>query len=372
MNILSVLFLINVIHGFFLSAVLLTSVTKQKKNVVFLVLLVTIISLYQIKAIIVLEGYYSSFPFLIKFFLPFHFLLGPLFYFYIKYMASKDDTFKLKDGVHFIPAFVCLLTLLPFYFKSGAEKLAIHSAPAPDNFDVAPHKMFYYIPILVSILFYCWASWKFIRSKRKNLDGRANKQYLERLSWLQKYTDVFLVFICCFVTAFLIFVFTDFYQFYVMLATVFASSILIHYITYWAIKESKVVQSHSSIAHNDSGILVQDRMIDLKKEIINILEHEQLFLDSNLSARDFCDRLKINSQYLSQIINKEFQCNLSYLINSYRIKYAQSIIDSGAYNHLNFLGIANMSGFNSANAFTRVFKQHTAMTPSQYKKQQKT
>ncbi len=370
MNVLSVLFLINVIHGFFLATILLINSAKQRKSVVFLVLLIIIISLYQIKAIIVLEGYYSSFPFLIQFFLPFHFLLGPLFYFYIRYTANKDDGFKMKDLLHFIPALVCLLILLPFYLKSGVEKLAIYSAPEPDNFNVASTKMFYYIPILISILLYCWISWKFIRSKHKNLDGRANKNYLEKLLWLQKYTNVFLIFICCFIVAMLIFVFTDFYQFYVMLATVFASSMLIHYIAYWAIKESRVVQSHMSTTHNELGILTQDRITDLKKEIINILEHEQLFLDSNLSARDFCSRLKINSQYLSQIVNTEFQCNLSYLINSYRIEYAQNIIASGAYNHLNFLGIANMSGFNSANAFTRVFKQHTKITPSQYKKQQ--
>ncbi|WP_298895594.1 helix-turn-helix domain-containing protein [uncultured Psychroserpens sp.] len=368
MNILSVIFLINVIQGFFLASILAFNLKKQKKSNLFLVILITIISLYQIKAIIVLEGYYNSFPFLIQFFLPFHFLLGPLFFFYIKYTASIGDKFKKKDVLHFIPAVICLLTLLPFYLKSGAEKLAIYSHPEPDNFSVDSQKIYYYVPILISIIFYCWKSWTFIKSKNKKIDGRANKDYLEKLIWLQKYTTMFLVFICCFLGAFLIFVFTDFHQFYVMLATVFASSILIHYIAYWTIKESGVMQNHATTTKTTKGILMQDRILDLKKEIVSILEDEQLFLNSDLTARYFCERLKINSHYLSQIINNEFQCNMSYLINSYRVSYAQNIIKSGAYNHLNFLGIANMSGFNSANAFARVFKQHVGQTPSQFKK----
>ena len=370
MTFLSVLFLFNVIHGFFLSAILLSKSKRKNRSVVFLVMLLIIISLYQVKAIIVLEGHYNSFPFLIQFFLPFHFLLGPLFFFYIKYTARKNDKFKSKDLLHFLPALLCFLTLLPFYLKSGTEKLEIYQLPSPNDFKIAFEKLFYYVPILVSIVVYFWASWRFINSQNRVFDGRGNKTYKDKLLWLQKYTSVYLIFIACFLIAFFIFVFTDFHQFYVMLSTVFASSIFIHFIAYWAIKESRIVQNEIPEKPSDKGILNQERLADLRLEIVKILEEEQLFLNSDLSSRQFCERLKINSQYLSQIVNNEFNCNLSYLVNSYRISYAQNVIKSGSYNHLNFLGIANMSGFNSAKAFTRVFKQHTGQTPSQFKIQQ--
>jgi len=43
------------------------------------------------------------------------------------------------------------------------------------------------------------------------------------------------------------------------------------------------------------------------------------------------------------------------------------MIISQEYNHLNFLGIAIETGFNTKNTFTRTFKRHTGKTPSQFK-----
>ena len=367
MKVLSVLFLINVIHGCFLTFILMSKIKRQNRSSIFLMILITIISMYQVKAIIVLEGYYDAFPFLMNFFLPFHFLLGPLFFFYIKFAANKKEQLVPKDVLHLVPALLCFFSLLPFYMKSSAEKLALHSAPAPGNFEIDSYKFLYYGPILISIFYYCWASWKFVGAIDKRVDGRA-KDYLLTLQWLRKYTSVFLIFVCCLLLAQLIFIFTDFYQFYVMLSTVFASSILIHYIAYWAIKESKVMSAIQASHKNSNSVLVEERVVATKENIIHILEQEKLFLNNGLSAKDFCERLQINSQYLSKIINSEFNCNLSYLVNSYRIDHAKNLIASGDYDHLNFLGIAQMSGFNSANAFTRVFKQHVGQTPSQFKK----
>lgn len=368
MNYLSVLFFINVIHGLFIAIILLSNIRKHNVGNIYLALLITIISFYQVKAIIVLEGYYESFPFLINFFMPFHFLIGPLFYLYIKFVADKETRFVKKNYIHFIPTLICFFSFLPFYIMSNEEKLGMYSSPDPENFEIGSQKFIYYLLILISIFFYCWKSWKLIRKKNKNIDGRANKNYQVKLKWLNRYTLVYLAFVCYFLLALVFFVFTNFCLFYVMLSTVFVCSILVHYIAYWTMKESRIINNQNQIIKDDKGIFANKRALDLKHEIINILEFEEFFKKSNLSSNDFCERLNINSQYLSQIINSEFNCNLSYLINSYRIEYAKKIIESGSYSHLNFLGIASMSGFNSANTFTRVFKQHVGITPSQFKK----
>jgi AraC-like DNA-binding protein len=328
-------------------------------------LLLLIVTGYQLKAVIVLEGYYTSFPHLIKIFLPLHFLLGPLFFYYVKFTIGFQKQLKIKDAIHLIPFGVAFITLMPFYIKSGAEKLLMHSAPAPDNFHMNSSMIFYYGPMLFFAFFYYWKSLKILTSL-KGGDGRGSKEYQNRLLWLEKYTKVFLFFLACFTVAQLIFVFTDFYQFYVMLLTVFASSILIHFVAYWAIKQSKIA-NHNTF--DDKSYQTQEKAPDIKKGIIEILEVEKLYLDSNLSSKYLCDRLKVNSLYLSQVVNREFNCNISYLINSYRIEYAKKVLESGELNHLNFSGIAQKVGYNSANAFTRVFKQHTDQTPSEYKKQ---
>lgn len=367
MRLLSIVFLLNVIHGFFLGLILFFNSSRRINANYFLLPLLLIITGYQLKAVIVLEGYYTSFPHSIKLFLPLHFLLGPLFYYYVKFTLGLRKDLNLKDMKHLIPFLVCFASLLPFYIKPGVEKLALHSAPAPGNFHISGDMLFYYIPILLAAIFYYWKSLKLIKNTTKVLDKRSTKLDRNKYLWLEKYTRVFLFFLLSFATAQIIFIFTDFYQFYVMLFTVFMSSLLVHFIAYWSIKQSRIINTSGLETDAIPSRLKVDAS-EIKKNILSLLEEEQCYLNNDLSSKYFCDRLQINSLYLSQIVNREFDCNISYLINSYRVAHAKKILENGTLNHLTFAGVAEHAGFNSANAFTRVFKQHTGQTPSQYKK----
>ena len=366
MSLFSVLFLINCIHGLFLIVVLLMNTKRRISSNLFLIALLLIVTGYQTKALIVLEGMYNSFPFLIGFFMPLHFLIGPLFFFYVKFEIKPNTVLKRKDLIHIVPAILCFCTMLPLYLKSTEEKLALYNSPSPNNFELDFDKIYYYGLILVSTLIYGILTLKKTNSSELKIDGRTHRSIATKLKWLRKYTYAFLAFIACFFISQLIFVFTDFYQFYVMLSIVWASSILIYFIVYWAIKESRVT-NHQFIGKEQPSAF-EARIPALKSKIRDMLEIEKLYQKSDLSAKDFCDRLSINSQYLSHVVNTEFGCNLSFLINSYRIDAVKTIIKEGKHDHLNFFGIANLVGFSSANTFTRVFKQHAGQTPSEYKR----
>ena len=63
-------------------------------------------------------------------------------------------------------------------------------------------------------------------------------------------------------------------------------------------------------------------------------------------------------------------CNNFYdFINSYRVKEVQNRLEGGDSEVYSLLAIALESGFNSKSSFNAVFKKHTGMTPSQYKRQ---
>ena len=168
-----------------------------------------------------------------------------------------------------------------------------------------------------------------------------------------------------FLIAQLIFVLSDFYPYYVMLSTVFASSILIHFVGYSALRTSRITNSENG--NGRELLLPEDKRIRLKNQITNLLSVEKMYRKSDLSVHDFCDRLSLNSNYLSRLVNTEFGCSLTFLINSYRVEAAKKMIGSKKFSHLNFLGIASEAGFNTKNTFTRAFKRHVGMTPSQYK-----
>ncbi len=365
MRFFSILFLISAIHGAFLIVIMLAHNRKQINENIFLVLLLSIVSGYQLREFIILEGHFATFPHMMAVFVPLLYLLGPIYFFYIKFVIYNETKLSKKDLLHLIPAFVCFLTILPFYVKTGAEKLALYHAPNPESLQLAPNRALYYGLMFLSAFLYCWKSLSLIHNKYQSFDGRTLKSIRIKLKWLKYYTWSFLFFLFCFLLAQLIFIFTDFYQYYVMLYTILASSVLIHFVGYWAVKESRITNDETSKPNRSP--LPENRIADLKNKMTIILEKEKIYLDSDLSAKDICNRLSINSKYLSQTINSEFKCSLTYLINSYRIEKAKKMIISKEYNHLNFFGIAIDVGFNTKNTFTRTFKRHTGKTPSQFK-----
>ena len=59
---------------------------------------------------------------------------------------------------------------------------------------------------------------------------------------------------------------------------------------------------------------------------------------------------------------------MQYII-SLRISYAMNLITSTDYN---FTQVAAAVGYDNSMYFSRLFKKHTGMTPSEYKKSKKT
>lgn len=365
MRIFSLLFLISAVHGYYLVLILLSKGLHRNRANLFLAALLFIVSGYLLKDHLILEGQFSTFPHLMAVFVPFFYLLGPLYHFYIRTTLQGSPSFNKWSIIHLVPALICFLTILPFYLKSGAEKLALYDAPQPEDFRLESNRVLYYGSIFLSVLWYTLQSLFLINEKQKVLDGRTHRALNLQLPWLKNYTKAFLFFLLCFLLAQLIFIFTDFHQYYVMLSTVLAFSILIHFVGYWGIKESRILSDQP--ASNSPTKLSADKTRELKAELIQILEHEKVYLKSDLSAKYFCDRLEVNSQYFSRLINSEFNCSFTHLINSYRIEKAKSMIKDPSYTHLSLLGIAIECGFNTKNTFTRAFKRHTGITPSAFK-----
>ena len=299
-------------------------------------------------------------------FVPLLYLIGPTYYFYIKTSISQKLIFGKSDLIHLIPAFICFLTILPFYMKSGAEKLALYDAPSPGNLELASNRILYYGLMLISWFYYSWKALKAIKSKMLTHDSRTLKAIRSRSKWLISFTYVFIGFLIFFLIVQILFVFTDLYPYYLMLSTVLASSFLIHFVGYWALKESRITggETVSQPIHFPKAKIAQ-----LKTEIIRLLENEKLYLQNDLSIQDLSRRLDINTKYLSQIINQEFGCSLTHLVNKYRVDEAKTLLTSDDVAHLSFLGIANSVGFNTKNTFTRTFKRHTGKTPSQFKEE---
>ena len=204
-------------------------------------------------------------------------------------------------------------------------------------------------------------------------DRRMLKNCDTVFGWLHFLTAGFASFLVCFFVVFLLFLFTNFHLYFALFTLLLVPASLIHAVGYWAIKESVIIHGNGAgLATNryQSSGLTKSKAGYLKRKLLDLMETEKIYRDSKAGLLKISKRLSVNSRYLSQLVNQDFQCSLTDFVNSYRIDEAKRMLTDKKYDHLNLLGIAMEAGFNTKNTFTRVFKRHPGQTPSDFRKTQ--
>ena len=89
-------------------------------------------------------------------------------------------------------------------------------------------------------------------------------------------------------------------------------------------------------------------------------------VDKHIMLQDVADHVCISPGYLSALFKKQYNQNFVDYINEVKTQRACALIREGKYR---IYEISYMLGFENAYYFTRVFKRHTGMTPTEYQKQ---
>lgn len=102
----------------------------------------------------------------------------------------------------------------------------------------------------------------------------------------------------------------------------------------------------------------------LLQNLIQIMEEEKPYLQPQIVINDLVKRLGTNRNYLSQIINDNFDTNFNNFINEYRVKEARKLILKSEYQQYTIEAIGQIVGFHSKASFNSAFKKFTGVTPS--------
>jgi len=120
-----------------------------------------------------------------------------------------------------------------------------------------------------------------------------------------------------------------------------------------------------------TSTLSSEKKEEYLEKIIHSLEEKKLYRQGNIKLQSFSEMVSIKPHCISQVVNEKLNKNFRELINSYRIREAKKSLMDPALKDSSILEIAFDVGFNSKSAFNRVFKKHTGLTPSQFRKQNK-
>lgn len=294
--------------------------------------------------------------------LPLPLMHGIFLYYYVGAMTNQLPKRKWMIFIHILPLILVYAYLIPnFILLPKSEQALLYQNKGQG------HEFFMstlLITVLISGVFYVVLSLFLLQNHKKNiLDEFSNVENIN-LKWLQ-----FLIYGLGGIWALIILTKEDNYIF--MGVTIFV--ILIGFFGVQQVdifrKKNKTITIEEEKEKYAKSGLNEETSSSIYQELINLVEQEAIYKQSEISIGDLASRLQTHPNYLSQVINERTGKNFYEFINSYRIKEFTELVADPQNKKYTILSLAYECGFNSKSAFNRYFKKVMQKTPSEYVKE---
>lgn len=104
------------------------------------------------------------------------------------------------------------------------------------------------------------------------------------------------------------------------------------------------------------------------RELKELMEKEKPYKDPELTLPQLAKMLNLSTNILSQVINGHCNLNFYNFINIYRAEAVIEMMKDDFYKQRSILDLAYDAGFKSKTTFNTIFKKHTGLTPSEFRK----
>jgi AraC-like DNA-binding protein len=364
---------------FIIAVLIIIRSILDKSKEYFLGFLCIIFCLYIISyqtLFIELSAFYGAILF--NHFAPIYLLVGPFLLWYCQYIIGDYRPFTWKDALHLLPAFIHLVSILPYFFVPFETKMEIvKNIYYVDGYFLNSQvneffsKSFIHLVRLVTYLAYIGYCTLFIIENKKKI-----KRYI--YNWLL--FSIFLIIVQ--VIVFAIFAFLLFHNNQILgvtessLATsiglVEITLVLICLFIYpYEYISSRPVFSESTQHKvfkgtvNESAI-VYDKL--LKDRIRVYFDEQKPYLNPDFNAMDLTIALNVPQHQISACLRNEFAMSFTEYRTKARVDYAIHLLRSDEASKITMEAIGQKSGFHSKSVFFKSFKDVTGVSPSIYLK----
>ena len=352
-------------------------IDQNKKHSKWLATFIFLGGLYLCPFMLGYAGWYSNSGYPeFMFFVPFQqlFLIGPVFFFYVKTLLNPNLKFIRKDLIHFVPAIVYMIYSIIVFIgdKLIFDELYFYADGRDKDLD-----FWYQMAGLISMLFYLFLSLKYYFNYRKVSVQEVSFADEVAFKWIKHFAIAFSLILILRVLFFILNPewgqFGSKYWYYLCFA------ILLMYISIAGYSNTMKTSpklgaklrlefdSEESKDEPKATNGLDSSIIDAwKDKIIKLFEVDKMHMDPNLTLTDLAEQLDTNRNIISKVINQEFKMNLNDFVNVKRVETVIEKLSAGEHVNSTLLGIALDSGFNSKATFNRAFKKHTGVTPKQF------
>lgn len=119
----------------------------------------------------------------------------------------------------------------------------------------------------------------------------------------------------------------------------------------------------------EKSLLPQERMDEYAAALDDLMKHDKVYLNQDLSLQKLAELINIPPHHLTQVFNLKIGTSFHEYVNKFRIEEACILLIS--QKHIAVEIIAQRCGFNSKSSFNRNFKSSQGCSPSEYRSSQK-
>jgi len=296
----------------------------------------------------------NSVPHLLGVAYPISFLKPPLMWFMALAITVKGFQVSRKTYLHFIPFGLMLLLNLPFYFLSGAEKLAnvkafMEKVPSYQSF------VFYFsLSFFGYIGVYIFGSIQRLNHLRKYVKNH------RLANWFRTMLMSYSAFLGLHLIYFVIQPLWQLNWAFINQVSLLAMTFIIQAIAFKLFDQSTLMNAKTPDLSNLEERKAKEGLI------LTALEEDQIYLDDTLTLQKFAEAIRLSAAEVTELVNQKFNCSFKKLISQYRLNEAKRRIEKNNDPTVKLIDIAFQVGFTNKVSFYRAFKEFEGVSPSEY------
>lgn len=339
---------------------------------------------YALLYLLVITGWLRYMPGIYRVGSPLYYLIPACSYLYTRSILLEETRFRKYDWLHFLPAIINVVDLLPFYFSDSETKRVIVDSIV-NNFNDSYQKGSGLIPAFWHFQFrwmlgivYLVFQWSILYRVVIRTKLRGYKQVIDWLFIFTIFSSVIYVglgtmSIIAWVnlgtrlnplsSARSIPTLLQVMGFTCLSVYLFFKPEVLYGIP--GVPEAPPVKE--KLPETDREAPFSPELMDLYVEQLEIyISEEEPFKQHGFTVTELAQALKMPLHHLSYVLNHYYKQRFTDFINNYRVNYIKKQLESDGWRSYTLEALAKESGFSSRSTFSVAFKKFTGLSPSQY------
>lgn len=365
MDLIITLDIIGLSFAFAFIVVHIVSPAKTKRAKAFIISGFILLSLLLIQNMTVLWGDITTVKIMLLICFPMYFLLYPLIYIYLNYLASETSEIKLTPS-HFLPALFVMFAIL-FIYVVSPQQFSYELTWTLSNYTTTNGNSFWILGVPQVIYYSQFVYFLFLYTKLYQ-KVKTNPLTKFKASWFKLIIIFVILYEAIYFTVWII---TN----SVFIADILLTDAAILILGVISLKHEQILfnlrieqafekNPRLNIERKVQSKFSMDEKRELFEELRKIIIDDKLYICPNLKLNTLARKLHIPEKELSIIINDLAGQNFSSFVNKYRIEEACELLKNS---NIKISDLPLKVGFYSRSAFTNKFKELVGETPSSFR-----